>query len=127
MELESHEIPKYGECLWKSHKQSRKEPMMFDILAQRCGEGDRDHAVITTVLLIDDRDISLEPCVLLLRYDHVHLDGHWSLCRGEVLTGSTEKTSTSPMSGYCSESSSAASRYPRCSSPGNCHARSPLV
>lgn len=60
---------------------------MFDILAKRCGEGDWNHAVITTVFLIDDRDISLEHSVLLLRYDHVHLDGHWPLCRGELLTG----------------------------------------
>jgi len=87
VELESQEVPKKGECIWKSYKYSCKKSMIFDILANRCGEGDRDHAVITTVFLIDDRDISLEPCVLLLRYDHVHLDGHWSLCRGEALTG----------------------------------------
>src|SRR5512137_2036121 len=61
--------------------------MIFDILAKRCGEGDRDHAVITTVFLINDLDISFELCVLLLRYDHVHLNGHWPLCGGEALTG----------------------------------------
>lgn len=87
VDLDSHEIPKYGECMWKSHKQSCKEPIMFDVLVKRCGERDRDHAVITTVILIDDRDISLELCILLLRYDHIHMDSHWLLCRGEALTG----------------------------------------
>jgi hypothetical protein len=28
----------------------------------------------------------LELRVLLLGYDHIHMDGHWSLCWGEVLT-----------------------------------------
>ncbi len=86
MGLESHEIPKEGECLWKSLKQSCKEPILFDVLVKRCGESDRDPAVITTVILIDDRDISLELCILLLRHDHIHMDGHWSLGWGEALT-----------------------------------------
>ena len=51
---------------------------MFDILTQRGGKGDRDYAGITTVIPVDDRDISLEPCILFVRYDHIHLDGHWS-------------------------------------------------
>lgn len=87
VELESHEIPKEGECLWKPLKQSCKEPKMFDVLTKRCAKGDRNHAIIITVILIDDRDISLELCVLLLRNDHIHMDGHRLLCRGEALTG----------------------------------------
>lgn len=60
--------------------------MLFNVLVKRCGEGDRNYAIITTVLLIDDGDVSLELCVLLVGYNHVHMDGEWSLCRGEVLT-----------------------------------------
>ena len=61
--------------------------MLFNVLVKRCGEGDRDLAVITTVLLIDDRDVPTEDRIALLGYDHVHLDGHRSLRRGETLTG----------------------------------------
>jgi len=61
--------------------------MLFNVLVIRCGEGDRNYAIITTVLLIDDGDVSLELCVLLVGYNHVHMDGEWSLCWGEVLTG----------------------------------------
>ena len=60
---------------------------MFDILAKRRGEGDRNHAEITTVLVIDDRDISIEDRVILLGYNHVHVNGHWLLCWGEAFTG----------------------------------------
>lgn len=73
--------------------------MMFDVLAKWCGEGDRDHAVITTVFLIDNSDVSLERRVVLLGYDHVHLDGYWSLCGGEALTGRRGERPRSPCQG----------------------------
>ncbi len=61
--------------------------MLFNVLVKRCGKGDRNYAIITTVFLIDDGDVSLELCVFFVGYNHVHMDGHWSLCWGEVLTG----------------------------------------
>ena len=72
---------------------------MFDMLAKRCGEGDRDHAVITTVLFIDDRDISLERRVFLLGDYKVHVHGDWSQLRGEVFTGRGRKRPGPPGQG----------------------------
>ena len=60
---------------------------MFDILATRCGEGDMDHTIVTTVFLIDNSDITLEHRVFLIRDDEVHVYDDRSCLRGEALTG----------------------------------------
>ena len=68
-------------------------------MAKRCGEADGDVAIITTVVLVDDRDVSIEHSVFFYWYNQVHLYSDRPLCRSEVLTRCWFERPCSPCQG----------------------------